>query len=268
MGAGPNLAATVAAIHLTSVVLATAAYLVRAVALRGARTSPAHLAQALAADLWAGLLAFPLYGAGLWRLFGGLEKPLDWYTAHPLFWTKLGLITCLMVLELPVQVALFPLQVAKSRRQPLVLTDARGRLAFGANVAGVALMCALVPVAALMARGVGRGETSRAHGGDACAVEAIFQARCVPCHATGQRLAGLDLVGAPVHSLAGRSSSQWPDEPLVSPGAPEASLLVRKLAGTQGSARGARMPLAGALEPAGVDTVARWVRDGARPCER
>lgn len=268
MAAGPNLSAIVAAVHLTSVVLATAAYLARAVALRGAYGDAGRLAQALAADLWAGLLAFPLYGAGLWRLFGGLEKPLDWYIDHPLFWAKLALIGLLMALEIPVQVALFPLQVAKSRRKPLVLAEARAQRAFRANVAGVALMCALVPVAALMARGVGRVTPELARGGEACQVEALFRARCVPCHSPGQRLAGLDLAGTRAHSLAGRSSSQWPDATLVVAGAPEASLLYQKLAGSQGSARGARMPLASELHPAALTTVERWIRGGARACER
>jgi putative membrane protein len=259
--------ALAAALHLLAAGLSLLFYARRATALRGAHADEKRLADTLAADGWCGLIAIAVYAAGLWRLFGGLEKPTDWYTSHPLFWVKMGIIGALTLIELPVQWVLLPLQIAKSRKKPVVLTQAKAALARRFNLAGVALTCAIIPVAAFMARGVGRAApTVSDAGGPACAVLRVFETKCIACHAASNRLGGLDLQTDPHGALVEKLSAQWASEKRVVPGAPERSLLYTKLSGTQPADRGARMPLTGPLDQATIDLFAQWIREGAPRC--
>lgn len=85
----------------------------------------------------------------------------------------------------------------------------------------------------------------------------ILEARCTMCHAGPNAAAGLALDDA-ASLLAGSARG-----PVVVPGDPEASELIRRLRGTSLP----RMPLTGPpyLEDADIDRFARWIAAGAAP---
>ncbi|MBI4508990.1 MAG: DUF2214 family protein [Deltaproteobacteria bacterium] len=257
--------AIAAGVHVLAAALAVLFYVNRARALRKPVTDE-RLAEAMSADSLSGLLSLVLYGVGLWRLFGNLEKPLDWYTSHPLFWTKMGLIGLLFLLEMPVQYVLFPLQMQKARKKPVRLSEAKARLARSFNWVGVVVICLLIPTASLMARGIGHPLALASNAKPACAVQRILETRCMTCHSTTVHLGGLDIQAGAHAALVGKASAQWPSETRVVPGAPEQSLLYRKITGTQGEARGARMPMADKLDERSVEIIEKWIREGAPSC--
>lgn len=88
-------------------------------------------------------------------------------------------------------------------------------------------------------------------------LEPILQARCTMCHGGAAPSVGLSLEGAD-GLLAGSSRG-----PVVVPGDPEASELVRRLRGTAQP----RMPLTGPpyLSDAEIELFVRWIAAGAEP---
>lgn len=100
------------------------------------------------------------------------------------------------------------------------------------------------------------------------AVQAIFTARCFPCHASdhdnGNPVAGLDLGegNMPGSTIAVRSR-QLSDTFLINPGHPDASYLVEKIA-TDSPSRGGRMPQdMPPLPDEEIETIRNWVLGGA-----
>ena len=100
------------------------------------------------------------------------------------------------------------------------------------------------------------------------AVQAIFTARCFPCHASdhdnGNPVAGLDLGegNMPGSTIAVRSR-QRADTFLINPGYPDASYLVEKISSDSPS-RGKRMPQDMPPLPAEeIETIRNWVLGGA-----
>ncbi len=82
------------------------------------------------------------------------------------------------------------------------------------------------------------------------AVAPLLAARCLGCHNPGDRKGGLDLTSRAAALLGGDSGA------VISPGAPEESLLVHRL-------RAGEMPPGGALAAEEIETLANWVARGA-----
>lgn len=99
-------------------------------------------------------------------------------------------------------------------------------------------------------------------------VQPIFNVTCLGCHLHGRAIGSLDLAPGVAHeSLVGAPSTQSPLL-LVSPGAPEASYLLHKLAGTHAEVggHGDRMPVgARTLTAEQLERVRRWIAEGAAP---
>jgi hypothetical protein len=122
-------------------------------------------------------------------------------------------------------------------------------------------------ILALLLAGCSDHGTEPAHdGGDggafvsyAADVQPIWDASCVVCHGLS---GGLDL-SAPQSrgNLVGVASATWGGVRVIA-GDPERSLLFRKLTGD--GAVGDRMPQGGALDPADIETVRRWIVEGAQ----
>lgn len=101
-------------------------------------------------------------------------------------------------------------------------------------------------------------------------LQPILTGRCVACHVTGAENAGLNLARSVARrNLVGAASTESPLM-RVAPGDPEASYLLHKLRGTQGSVggSGALMPLADSpkaqpLDAQQIDLFRRWILEGA-----
>lgn len=97
-----------------------------------------------------------------------------------------------------------------------------------------------------------------------CKVQAVFNADCVACHDATLHQGNLDLQTSAYEAIVGVTSADF-GVVLVEPGDPDASLLYRKMAGTQSASEGGQMPLAGQVDPAHLDAVRAWIADGATP---
>jgi len=254
------LAALVSAAHIGSIVVATLVALGRVRALR-APMNEAGIQRVLTWDNWAGLAAIALFGSGLWRLLGGLDKPTRFYLDSHAFWGKMGLIGVALALEMWPMVSFMRWRIAIGRGRPV---DARRAPLFARILtAQLAVYVLVIPTAALMARGVGYRPAPPSS--PACAVAQLMVLNCAACHSTGNPQANLDLVDDPHAALVGQPSSAWPALQRVVPGDPASSLLIKKLRGTQG-AMGNRMPLTGALTDQQIAGVEAWVASGAPRC--
>lgn len=89
----------------------------------------------------------------------------------------------------------------------------------------------------------------------------VLAERCTACHRPGGQTP--DLIGDAVAATIGAASALYSGAILVVSGDPEASLLLRKMSGTQASGEGGRMPPSGPLPAAEVEVVSAWIRDGA-----
>lgn len=94
----------------------------------------------------------------------------------------------------------------------------------------------------------------------------ILDRHCVSCHVEGGELGGLSLYPDPWARLVGVTSNQSALK-LVEPGSPEKSYLYLKLLSTQESAGGSglRMPPQQPLPAADLETIRRWIQQGAGP---
>lgn len=111
----------------------------------------------------------------------------------------------------------------------------------------------------------GNGGGGGAPIGDAegwCAAQALFAGSCTSCHSSASALGGLDLETDPHAALVGVTSASY-GVPLVTPGDPDASLLLRKISGTQAADEGSQMPPGGQVDPAVIEKVRTWIADGA-----
>lgn len=246
----------VAAVHLLSLAVGVAANLVRYLALRDVG-DPEKRRLLFTADNVAGVVSITWIGSGLWRAFGGLEKGSDYYLSNPFFHAKLGFIGVALALEIWPMVAFIRWRYAERRGEAI---DASRAPLFRRLLLGEMIVTALALVcASAMAQGFG----ARAGGEGYAAVQTIVRTRCVSCHGERTRTAGLDLERDPRGALREKRSSQWPELLLVTPGDPDASLLVQKLRGTQ--AHGASMPLGSRLPEPELGVVEAWVKAGAGP---
>jgi len=101
------------------------------------------------------------------------------------------------------------------------------------------------------------------------AVQAIFNARCLPCHShdneEGHPVANLDLAEGtmPRNTIAARSGQLSDGTLLINPGRPDESYLVEKIA-VDAPTRGSRMPRGmPPLSAEEIETIRSWVLGGA-----
>ena len=103
------------------------------------------------ADNWYGLAAGLWVATGLWRAFGGLEKPTEYYLESHTFLTKLGLFGLVFALEV------WPMVVLVRWRRQLKRGEApdlgRAPLLARLTLAELPLLVGMVFLAVAMARG-------------------------------------------------------------------------------------------------------------------
>lgn len=143
-----------AAIHLLALGIGLGAVWARARALRGP-LDPPGVRRVLHADAWWGIAAVLWIGSGLWRLLGGLEKDTAYYFQNHVFWTKLGLLALILVLEIS-PIATFGRWRRLAGRGETFDTRPAGRLARISYVQA-GLVALMVLAATAMARGSGAG---------------------------------------------------------------------------------------------------------------
>jgi putative membrane protein len=108
---------------------------------------------ALRADaLWGGAAALWI-GTGLWRLLAGMEKPTGYYLGNHIFWTKMGLLVLILILEISPMLILSRWRRLVRAGQP-VDTAPAPRLSVVSYVQAV-LVVLMVLAATAMARGIG-----------------------------------------------------------------------------------------------------------------
>jgi hypothetical protein len=109
-------------------------------------------------------------------------------------------------------------------------------------------------------------------GGDAAGpsfagqVQPIFGASCATasCHAGSSPQAGMSLESTSAHgALVGVASAQCSTLKRVEPGDPAQSYLMQKLDGSGSCFTGSKMPPAGSITSAEVETIRSWIQSGA-----
>jgi len=253
--------AIASALHLLGLVLAVAMIVLRDRAFSSRPFDPAARDRMLAADNLYGIASMMLVGAGLWRLFGELQKPTRWYMQEYTFHLKMTLVGIAMCLEIPLMVTFIKWRYQlKAGKEP----DTRRVATFRRiNRIELALMLATVVAAAFMARGLWH-KTASSPG---CRIEDTITTKCLTCHGTAAPQGGMLLQDRFHEVLVNVPSSQWPDQLRVVPGDPEASLMYRKVAGTQ-APHGLSMPMGLPLDPALADEIEAWILAGAPGCNR
>ena len=88
-----------ASLHLLALPLGLGAVWARNRALTSARTNQDLRRVFVADNLWA-LAAAVWIGTGLWRVFSGLEKGSSYYLNNRVFYTKMGLLVLILLLEI------------------------------------------------------------------------------------------------------------------------------------------------------------------------
>jgi putative membrane protein len=105
------------------------------------------------ADTWWGVAAVLWISTGLLRAFGGLEKGGSYYLHNHLFWTKMGLLAAILVLELQPMIALIQWRRQIGRGE---VPDTRAASRFARiSVLQATLVVLMVLAATAMARGYG-----------------------------------------------------------------------------------------------------------------
>jgi putative membrane protein len=146
-----------AAMHLLGLGVGLGAVWARGSAL-GGRLDAAGLRRAFYADTWWGIAAVLWIGTGLVRAFGGLEKGSAYYLHNHLFWTKMGLLGLILVLELAPMTSLIRWRAAVARGET---PDTGAALRFSRiSFLQAALVVLMVLAATAMARGYGMPQPS------------------------------------------------------------------------------------------------------------
>ncbi len=141
-----------AALHLLALGVGLGAVWARGRALQDARDT-SGLRRAFYADTWWGVAALLWIGTGLARAFGGFEKGSFYYLHNHLFWTKMGVLAAILILELRPMIALIQWRQLVARGE---VPDTRAASAF-ARISFIqgTLVVLMVFVATAMARGYG-----------------------------------------------------------------------------------------------------------------
>lgn len=141
-----------AAIHLLGFGIGLGSIWARALALR-APLDAVGIRRVLAADNWWGVSAILLIGTGLVRAFGGFEKGALYYTHNHYFWTKMGMLGSILLLEIMPMITFIKWRVRLARNETI---DATKASAFATTSFIQAVLIVLMMLAATaMARGYG-----------------------------------------------------------------------------------------------------------------
>ena len=141
-----------AAIHLLGFGIGLGSIWGRALALR-APLDAVGIRRVLAADNWWGVSAILLIGTGLVRAFGGFEKGALYYTHNHYFWTKMGMLVSILLLEIMPMITFIKWRVRLARNETI---DATKAAAFATTSFIQAMLIVLMLLAATaMARGYG-----------------------------------------------------------------------------------------------------------------
>lgn len=144
------LPAIASALHILGIALVCTFSTMRLFALRRKDVPATRLA-----DNGNGIGSMFLFGAGFWRLFGELEKPLGFYTANPIFWTKMGALALMVSLEMYPQYVVFPWHIRHSRKKPIEPKPGQFERMFKLCVLQLPCIVIVIFCAALMSRGIG-----------------------------------------------------------------------------------------------------------------
>ena len=141
-----------AALHLLALGVGLGAVWARGRALRGALDA-SGLRRVFYADAWWGVAAFLWIGTGVLRAFGGFEKGSFYYLHNHFFWTKMGLLTAILILELGPMITLmrWRRQVARGEVPDTRAASRFARISF----VQATLVVLMVLAATAMARGFG-----------------------------------------------------------------------------------------------------------------
>ena len=170
------LPALASALHIVGVAMAATFGALRLLALRRQDVPATRFA-----DNGNGIGALLLFGAGFWRLLGGLEKPLAFYTANPIFWVKMGGITVVVLLEMYPQYVVLPWHIRHSRKLPIEPRPGQFERMFRLCALQLPILVVVIACAALMSRGVGL-LAAPAPAPTSLPGQAIYRAHCQGCH--------------------------------------------------------------------------------------
>ena len=141
-----------AAVHLLGFGIGLGSIWARALALR-APLDAAGIRRVLYADNWWGLSALLLIGTGLVRAFGGFEKGTLYYTHNHYFWTKMGMLVSILLLEILPMITFIKWRVRLAKNEPI---DAARAGSFATtSFIQAALLFFMMLAATAMARGYG-----------------------------------------------------------------------------------------------------------------
>jgi putative membrane protein len=184
--ATPLVSALISAVHVVGIAGTVAFSALRLVALRRRDVDAIRFA-----DNGNGIAAIALYGAGLYRLFGELEKPLSFYTANHVFWTKMGLLALAFLLEIYPQYVVLPWHLRVSRKLPVEPKPGQIERMFSFAAWQLPCLIGAIFCAALMARGIGLPVTAPpAETAAPSAGQRLYEQHCQACHQADGR--GLD----------------------------------------------------------------------------
>ncbi len=147
------LAAFTSALHVLSLGIGLGAVFARGCALRALAAGEAQaVKRVLFADSFWGAAALLWIATGLMRLFGGLDKALDFYLYNGFFWIKMALFGLIFALEIAPMATFIRWRVTLRNGAPLDMR--RAALLVRINDAETALVMLIPFVAAAMARGL------------------------------------------------------------------------------------------------------------------
>ncbi|HUQ06948.1 MAG TPA: DUF2214 family protein [Kofleriaceae bacterium] len=193
------LPAIASALHIIGIALVCTFSTMRLFGLRRQDIAKTRLA-----DNGNGIGSIFLFGAGLWRLFGELEKPMGFYTANPVFWVKMSALGVMVALEMYPQYVVLPWHIRHGRKKPIEPKPGQFERMFTLCVLQLPCILVVIVCAALMARGVGLPAVTAPAAAAATSAlpgAAVYATYCQTCHqADGRGLGGKaagDFVGDP-----------------------------------------------------------------------
>lgn len=146
------LSAVVSALHVLALAIGLPSVWWRGRALKG-RLGAEGLRQLFVADSLWGIAALLWIVTGLLRAFGGLEKGTEFYLHSPLFWVKMALFACVLMLEIWPMLTFIRWRGQLRRGQ--APDTSRARTFYVLNHVEMGIVVVMVFVASLMARGIG-----------------------------------------------------------------------------------------------------------------